>query len=236
MKSTRQEYTYDFPRPAVTVDCVVFGADVREESLKVLLIQRDIEPFKGEWALPGGFMREHETLDEAAIRELEEEAGLKDVFLEQLYTFSSPERDPRGRVVSVAYYALVSPEHHEALASTDARDAAWFTLDAVPELAFDHREILMTARERLQGKVRYRPIGFELLPEKFTLSELQKLYELILDEKLDKRNFQRKLTRMNILIDTGETQQNVAHRAARYYSFDEAAYKQLVKDGAEFSI
>lgn len=182
-------------------------------------------------------MREHETLEVAAIRELEEEAGLKDVFLEQLYTFSSTDRDPRGRVVSVAYYALVEPEQHAAQAATDARDAAWFALDELPgELAFDHGQILEVARERLRGKVRYRPIGFELLPEKFTLSELQRLYEMILGQKLDKRNFQRKLHRMNILIDTGEVQQNVAHRAARYYSFDEKAYKQLERDGTEFSI
>lgn len=232
-----QSFVYDYPRPAVTVDCVVFGADLREDRLKVLLIQRDIDPFSGKWALPGGFMREHETLEVAAIRELEEEAGLKDVFLEQLYTFSSTDRDPRGRVVSVAYYALVEPEQHAAQAATDARDAAWFALDELPdELAFDHGQILEVARERLRGKVRYRPIGFELLPEKFTLSELQRLYEMILGQKLDKRNFQRKLHRMNILIDTGEVQQNVAHRAARYYSFDEKAYKQLERDGTEFSI
>lgn len=229
-------YSYEYPRPALSVDCVVFGVDFKEEHMKVLLIQRDLEPYAGQWALPGGFMREHEDLHQAAARELEEEAGLSDVFLEQLYTFSSTKRDPRGRVVSVAYYALVKPEDHNTQASTDARDAAWFSLDALPPLAFDHPDILEMARERLRGKVRYRPIGFELLPEKFTLSQLQQLYELILEEPLDKRNFQRKVHRMQILIDTGEVQQNVAHRAARYYSFDETAYKQLERDGTEFSI
>ena len=130
----------------------------------------------------------------------------------------------------------MSPEAHEASASTDARDAAWFDLEEVPPLPFDHGEILSMAKERLKGKVRYRPIGFELLPEKFTLSQLQRLYEIILETELDKRNFQRKIHRMEILVDTGEVQQNVAHRAARYYSFDEAAYKQLERDGQEFSI
>lgn len=231
-----QLYSYQYPRPALTVDCVVFGLDLDEEHLKVMLIERDLEPFAGQWALPGGFVREHESLDEAAARELAEEAGLEDIFLEQLYTFGHPGRDPRGRVVSVAYYALVRPSDHRAVASTDARDAAWFSIDDLPALAFDHEAILQTALARLRAKVRYRPIGFELLPEKFTLSQLQRLYEIILEEKLDKRNFQRKINRMEILVDTGEVQQNVAHRAARYYSFDEAAYKQLERDGQEFSI
>lgn len=229
-------HTYDYPRPALTVDCVVLGMDLSAENLKVMLIQRDLKPFEGQWALPGGFVREHESLDEAAERELREEAGLSNVFLEQLYTFGSPQRDPRGRVISVAYYALVRPSDHEAIASTDARDAAWFDLDELPALAFDHAHILGMAHERLKGKVRYRPIGFELLPERFTLSQLQRLYEIILEQKLDKRNFQRKIHRMEILVDTGEVQQNVAHRAARYYTFDEAAYKQLERDGQEFSI
>lgn len=236
MSSKKGAYSYEFPRPAVTVDCVVFGLDLEAEHLKVMLIQRDLEPFAGQWALPGGFVREHESLHEAAERELYEEAGLDNIFLEQLYSFGEPRRDPRGRVISVAYYALVSPEAHEATASTDARDAAWFDLEELPQLPFDHAQILAMAKERLKGKVRYRPIGFELLPEKFTLSQLQRLYEIILETKLDKRNFQRKIHRMEILIDTGEVQQNVAHRAARFYSFDEAAYKQLERDGQEFSI
>src|SRR5262245_37447048 len=152
-------YTYQYPRPALTVDCVVFGFD--EGDLKVLLIERGLEPFKGRWALPGGFVRVDETLNAAARRELEEEAGLRNVFLEQLYSFGAVERDPRERVVSVAYYALVKLSEHSAKASTDASNARWFPVCKVPKLAFDHADILQTALERLKGKVRYQPIGFE---------------------------------------------------------------------------
>src|SRR3954453_14874257 len=153
-------FTYQYPRPALTVDCVVFGFD--EGELKILLIERALEPFKGKWALPGGFVRVDETLDEAARRELQEEAGLKDVFLEQLFTFGTVDRDPRERVVSVAYYALVKLAAHETKAATDAADARWFPVSKVPKLAFDHGEILATGLTRLKGKVRYQPIGFEL--------------------------------------------------------------------------
>src|SRR6266481_9083518 len=157
-------HTYQYPRAALTVDCVVLGFD--EGELKVLLIQRALEPFKGRWALPGGFVRVDETLDDAARRELEEEAGLKNVFLEQLYTFGEVERDPRERVVSVAYYALVKLSEHDAKAATDAANAGWFPVSKTPKLAFDHGQILATALARLKAKVRYQPIGFELLPPK----------------------------------------------------------------------
>src|SRR5204862_1643220 len=166
-------HTYQYPRAALTVDCVVFGLD--ESELKVLLIERALEPFKGKWALPGGFVRVDETVDEAARRELAEEAGLKDVFLEQLYTFGEVNSDPRERVVSVAYYALVKLAEHATKAATDAADARWFPMSKVPKLAFDHDEILNIGLSRLKGKVRYQPIGFELLPPKFTLSQLQHL-------------------------------------------------------------
>src|SRR5947209_9801116 len=159
-------HTYDYPRAALTVDCVVFGFD--EGELKVLLIQRGLEPFKGRWALPGGFVRVDETLDAAARRELHEEAGLTNVFLEQLYTFGAVDRDPRERVVSVAYYALVKLSEHQAKAATDAANARWFVVSKAPRLAFDHAGILSLALARLKGKVRYQPIGFELLPPKFT--------------------------------------------------------------------
>src|SRR5881296_3787984 len=184
-------YTYKYPRPALTVDCVVFGFD--EGELKILLIARGLEPFKGRWALPGGFVRVDETLDAAARRELQEEAGLTNVFLAQLYTFGAVDRDPRERVVSVAYYALVKLSEHEAKAATDAANARWFPVSKVPRLAFDHGEILSMALARLKGKVRYQPIGFELLPPKFTLSQLQHLYEAILETPLDKRNFRKKI-------------------------------------------
>ena len=225
-------HTYEYPRPALTVDCVVFGFD--EGDLKVLLIQRDLEPFAGRWALPGGFVRVEESLDDAARRELVEETGLKGIFLEQLYTFGRPDRDPRERVVSVAYYALVSLAEHRPRAATDARQAAWFSVDDAPDLAFDHEDILQTALTRLRGKVRYEPIGFELLPAKFTLSQLQHLYEVILEEPLDKRNFRKKILGMGLLVDTGEIQQDVAHRAARLHRFDERKYQQLRKRGFSF--
>src|SRR6187455_424752 len=187
-------HTYQYPRAALTVDCVVFGLD--DSELKVLLIERALEPFKGKWALPGGFVRVDETLDDAARRELEEEAGLKDVFLEQLYTFGEVKRDPRERVVSVAYYALVNLPEQAVKGATDARDAAWFAVSDLPTLAFDHEKILAVALERLKGKVRYQPIGFELLPPKFTLSQLQRLYEALLGVEMDKRNFRKKILSM----------------------------------------
>ena len=227
-------YTYEYPRPALTVDCVVFGLD--EEDLKVLLIQRGLDPFKGKWALPGGFVKMDETLEEAARRELREETGIANVYLEQLYTFGDVNRDPRGRVVSVAYYALANLRDHTIAATTDASDAAWFAASDVPALAFDHADILETAVERLKGKVRYQPIGFELLPPKFTLSQLQKLYEKVLDRPLDKRNFRKKILSMGVLIETDEIEQDVAHRAARLYRFDEAKYERLKKRGFNFEI
>lgn len=227
-------YTYQYPRGALTVDCVVFGLDDKE--LKVMLIQRDLAPFEGKWALPGGFVRVDETLDQAARRELEEETGLRHVFLEQLYTFGDVDRDPRERVVSVAYYALVNLSGHEVKAATDARDAAWFGIHDVPSLAFDHGEILQTALERLRGKLRYQPVGFELLPKKFTLSQLQHLYELVLERELDKRNFRKRVLGMDLLIETDEVQQDVAHRAARLYRFDERKYQRLLKSGFHFEL
>ena len=229
-------YTYDYPRPALTVDCVVFGLD--DEDLKVLLVQRDLPPFKDRWALPGGFVRMEESVDDAARRELREETGLtlNDLYLEQLYTFGDTGRDPRGRVVSVAYYALVNLADHRVQAATDARDAAWFSVSDTPSLAFDHDEILGVALDRLKGKVRYQPIGFELLPPKFTLSQLQRLYETVLERPLDKRNFRKKILSMGVLVETDEVQQDVAHRAARLYRFDEDRYRRLVQKGFNFEI
>ena len=227
-------YTYEFPRGALTVDCVVFGLD--EKELKVMLIQRALAPFEGKWALPGGFVRTDETLDEAAQRELEEETSLRNVFLEQLYTFGAIRRDPRERVVSVAYYALVNLRDHPVQAATDARDAGWFGVHDVPSLAFDHADILHMALDRLRGKLRYQPVGFELLPKKFTLSELQHLYELVLERDLDKRNFRKRVLAMDLLIETDEVQQDVSHRAARLYRFDERKYRRLAKAGFNFEL
>ncbi len=237
-------YTYDYPRPALTVDCVIFGLD-ESSKLKVLLIRRGHDPFEGYWALPGGFVDMHETLEAAALRELWEETGVRDVFIEQLYTFGDPARDPRGRVVSVAYFALVNLAEHPVRPASDASMVQWFETDNLPALAFDHADILQTAIERLRAKVRYQPIGFELLPEQFTLTQLQKLYETILGvkESLNKRNFRTRILKMGVLRETGK-QQGVAHRPAILYSFDKekylelarAKYEDLIKRGVDFEV
>ncbi len=227
-------YRYEYPRPALTVDCVVFGLD--DDGLKVLLIQRECEPFRGRWAFPGGFVHMDEALPDAALRELREETGLERVFLEQLYTFGDVERDPRGRVVSVAYYALVKLGDHRVRAATDAREAGWFAVWDTPALAFDHDQILQMAHTRLKGKVRYQPIGFELLPPKFTLYQLQRMYEMILERELDKRNFRKKILSMGVLAELDEVEQDVAHRAARLYRFDRKKYRELEKEGFNFEI
>jgi 8-oxo-dGTP diphosphatase len=227
-------FSYKYPRPAVTVDCVVFGLD--EQDLKVLLIQRAAEPFAGCWALPGGFVEVDESLDDAARRELREETGVEKLFLEQLYTFGAVDRDPRERVISVAYYSLVKLSDHRVQAATDARDAAWFALDDLPKLAFDHQQIVQAAHARVRGKVRYQPIGFELLPGKFTLRQLQQLYECVLDRPLDKRNFRKKILSMKLLEELDEVEFDVAHRAARLYRFDHMRYRSLARQGFNFEI
>ncbi len=228
------KHRYEYPRAALTVDCVVFGFD--ETALKVLLIERGLAPFKGRWALPGGFVRVEETLDEAARRELAEETGLEKVFLEQLYTFSGVDRDPRERVISVAYYALTKPADHVTRATTDAADAQWFPVTEVPALAFDHADILAAALRRLRGKLRYEPIGFELLPAKFTLSQLQHLYEAVLGAELDKRNFRKKVLSYDLLLPLNETHREGAHRPAQLFRFDPVRYERLKKEGFLFEI
>jgi 8-oxo-dGTP diphosphatase len=227
-------HTYQYPRAALTVDCVVFGYD--EGELKVLLIQRALEPLKGRWALPGGFVHVDETVDAAARRELAEETGLKDVFLEQLYTFGEVKRDPRERVVSVAYYALVKLSDHKARAATDAANAEWFPISKVPKLAFDHADILATALARLKGKVRYQPIGFELLPPKFTLSQLQELYEAVLGTGLDKRNFRKKVLSFGLLVPLKERQMDGRHRPAQLFRFDAEKYEKVKRKGLNFEL
>ncbi len=229
-------FTYEFERPGLTVDGVIFGLDLDEEVLKVVLVERDVEPFAGMWAIPGGFVRNGESLEQAALRELREETGIADVFLEQLYTFGKPNRDPRGWVVSVAYYALVAPDQHHLLATTDARRAEWFPVNRLPKLPFDHDEILHIALQRLRGKLTYAPIGFELLPDKFSIRQLQTLYEIVLGQKLDNRNFRKKIFSLDVLKELNEIQTGVAHRAARLYKFDERKYKQLTKQGLNFEI
>lgn len=224
----------DYKKPSLAVDSVVFGLD--EEDLKIILIQCDADPFKGQWALPGGFVLLGESLEEAAMRELKEETGIANVFLEQLYTFGDVQRDPRERVISVAYYALVNLRDYKIKATTDARNAAWFSVDDIPKLPFDHNKIVEVALKRLRGKVRYEPIGFELLPVKFTLTQLQRMYEKILEQDIDKRNFRKKILSMELLTELDEVQMDVAHRAARLYKFDEKKYRQLKEKGFNFEI
>jgi 8-oxo-dGTP diphosphatase len=217
-------YCYEYPQPAVTVDCVVFG--LADGDLNVLLIQRDVDPYQGAWALPGGFVKIDEDLDAAARRELEEETGVRDLYLEQLAAFGAPERDPRERVITVAYVAIVNLFEHPVAAATDARNAGWFRTDELPPLAFDHATIFDTGLERLRTKVRGEPVVFEFLPEKFTLRQVQSLYETILGEQLDKRNFRKKIQSTGLIIPTEEVEMDVAHRAAQLFRFDRASYEQ----------
>jgi 8-oxo-dGTP diphosphatase len=202
--------------PAVAVDMIIFT--VVDDDLHVLLIQRRGEPFAGHWAIPGGFVDEHESLDDAAARELREETGVSDVYLEQLYTFGAPGRDPRGRVISVAYYALLrQPPRVEA--ADDAADARWFPLRALPPLAFDHAAILDYALARVRNKVEYTNVVYSLLPEEFTLTELQRVYEIILGRPLDKRNFRKKINSLDLVEPTGAERRDGAHRPAKLYRF-----------------
>jgi 8-oxo-dGTP diphosphatase len=207
----------DYPRPSVTVDLVIFT--IAEDDLKVLLIRRGQEPFKGRWALPGGFVEIDESLERAAARELKEEVGVTNVYLEQLYTFGKPKRDPRGRVISVSYFALVDAERQRIVAASDAAEAQWRSVFDAPKLAFDHAEILDYAVWRLRNKIEWTTVGYELLPKKFTLSELQRVYEIILQRPVDKRNFRKKILAQGRIIELNESRSDVAHRPARLYSF-----------------
>lgn len=238
LKSLAGGFIYKYPRPALTVDAVVFGLGA--EGLKLLLIQRKYEPFANCWALPGGFfdVSRDQNADEAVARELQEETTLTGLFLEQLYTFSDKERDPREHVVSVAYYCLVKPDQLKPVGKDDAKEADWFLVDELPELAFDHHKIVATALERLRGKVRYQPIGFELLPEKFTLVQLQEMYEAILGRTLDKRNFRRKILQMEILVPLEEYAERgtTGGPRPRLYSFDEKQYQLMVESGFNFEV
>ena len=223
-----------YQRPSLAADIVVFAID--QTDLKVMLVRRGIEPFRDQWALPGGFVRIDESVAACAKRELEEETGLSNVFLEQLFTFGDTDRDPRGRVVSVAYFALVNVAGRSYSAGTDACQAAWFAVDESPTLAFDHDEILSVARQRLQSKVRYQPIGFELLPEKFPLRSLQNLYEIVLGRRLDKRNFRKKIQSYDFVVAVDEREKNVSHRAAQLFRFDKKKYDRWTKKGLDFEL
>ena len=216
----------------VTTDVVMFT--IRDGALHVLLVRRAAPPFEGEWAIPGGFVGVAESLDEAALRELREETGVTDVYLEQLYTFGAPGRDPRGRVVSVAYYALIAADESPLVAGTDAADARWWPMHALPTLAFDHRAILDYALERLRNKLEYTTVGFQLLPEKFTLSELQRVYEAILGKTLDKRNFRRKVELLGIVRPLREYRRAGVSRPAQLFSFSAKRFEKLKDKGILF--
>ena len=222
-----QKFCYKYPHPSVTADCVIFGFD--GVSIKVLLIQRGIEPFKDKWAFPGGFMKIDETAEECARRELEEETGLKNTAVEQFYTFSDVNRDPRERVITVAHYALVRLS--EVKGGDDAASARWFSMDEVPSLAFDHDHILRMVLSRLKERICFEPIGFELLPEVFTMTELQNLYEAILEIKFDRRNFYNKMLKLGILSEAEPRPANATNRTPNKYRFNAEKYAELKQKG-----
>lgn len=221
-------YTYQYPHPAVTTDCVIFGYDLRE-GLSILLVQRGIDPFKGRWAFPGGFLRMDEDADTGARRELMEETGFEAESITQFGAFTAVDRDPRERVITIAYLALV--RKGDVQGGDDAADARWFPVTAVPPLAFDHDRILRIALERLKEQIHFRPVGFELLPDVFTMSQLQALYEAILGVRFDRRNFASKMLKLGLLQPTGQRPADAARRIPQLYRFNLQKYEDLKQSG-----
>ena len=221
----------------VAVDAIVFGYN-KEEGVSILLIKRKYPPFKGSWAIPGGFVLDRESLEDAVERELQEETGVRINYLEQLFTFGKTDRDPRTRILSVAYFGLVKSNQFEKLkATTDAEAAAWFNFKRLPKLAFDHKKILNVAIERLRGKIVYQPIGFELLDKKFPFSDLEQLYSTLLDRPIDRRNFKKKVMSLGILEELNEKSRSTgAGRPGNLFQFNKATYNRLLKDGMHFEI
>jgi 8-oxo-dGTP diphosphatase len=207
------EEKYD--KPSVTVDIVVFT--IQNNELKVLLVKRNVEPFKRKWAIPGGFVKMDESLEEAAKRELQEESGVKNEYLEQLYTFGEPKRDPRGRVITVSYMALINSDNIKLEAKTDVSEAQWFSVNKLPTLAFDHKKILDYALLRLKWKFEYTTVAFSLLSKEFVISQVQKIYEIVFNKKFDKRNFAKKLLAIDILEEKG-IKTGVSHRPPMLYT------------------
>lgn len=241
MKTPNSYYISDYYLPlneyfvfGLSVDCVVFG--YHEGEIKVLLIQRGAEPFKGHWALIGDLVDPEINLRDAANNVLEKLTGLKDIYMKQFFTFGSVDRHPLGRVVTVGYFSLVNSINYHPIASSWAKSAEWFSINDLPELAFDHQNILSKGIETLKNEVRHKPTGFELLPPKFTLLELQLLYEALLGCKFDKSNFRKKILEMNILLPLNEVKENVAHRPAKLFKFDEKRYKLLENQGFSFEL
>lgn len=221
------KYHYKYPHPSVTTDCAIFGFDGTR--LNILLVERGIEPFKGRWALPGGFLRMDETALMGAKRELYEETGLKNAYIHQFHTFTDPNRDPRERVITIAYYALVRIS--EVKGGDDAAKAQWFPLNEIPSLAFDHDRILRQASAELRKQIHFEPIGFELLPEKFTMTQLQHLYEAILGVKFDRRNFANKMLKLGLLTELKERITLVNKKEAFLYQFNPESYAELKAKG-----
>ncbi|QEC79450.1 NUDIX hydrolase [Mucilaginibacter ginsenosidivorax] len=220
----------------VAVDAVVFGY-TSKEGLSVLLIKRNIDPFKDTWALPGGLVGNDESLEDAVQRELKEETGVSINYLEQLYSFGQPGRDPRNRVISITYYGLVKPDAFQIEAATDAAEVEWFNIKRIPQLAFDHEDIIAAAHDRLKNKILYQPIGFELLEERFPFSELEKLYMAVLDRSIDRRNFKKKVVKFGFLEETDEKQALAgAGRPGNLFCFNQQKYFQLQKEGINFEI
>lgn len=217
-----------------SVDCVIFG--FKDEKIKVLLIKRNNEPQKGLMALPGDFLDEEVGIYDSAKNTLKEITNLEDIYLEQIKAFGETHRYPNKRVITISYYALINIENYEPLAGYTAEKLEWCDIDELPELAFDHKHIISIAHKRLKRRVRTEPIGFNLLPEEFSLTNLQLLYEAILQTELNKRNFRTKINQMKLLIDTGKKQENVAHKPAKLYRFDENIYEQLKEDGFYFNL
>lgn len=220
-------YQYEYPHPALTTDIVIFT--IRDKRLKLLLIMRKGEPYRGKWALPGGFVQLDEDLETGARRELAEETGVSGVYLEQLYTFGAVNRDPRERVITVAYYALIASDQTVLQASTDAEAVGWFSMDELPKLAFDHKQIVEKAHERLVAKLDYSTIAFQFLPEEFTLSELQDVYEIILREAMDRRNFRKWALALEQIEETGEMRCDGPHRPAKLYRVINPGKVEIIK-------
>ena len=225
--SEELKYCYKYPHPSVTTDCVIFGFDGAR--LRVLLVKRGLEPYKGRWAFPGGFMQMDESAEEGALRELNEETGLRGAYIRQFYTFTAPDRDPRERVITIAYYALVRMQ--EVKGGDDAADAQWFALDEVPQLAFDHDQILRKAEQALRQHIHFEPVGFELLPEEFTIRQLQNLYEAILNVRFDRRNFYNKMKRLEMLEQMDDTANPSNRKKAFLFRFNKAKYDELKQKG-----
>lgn len=217
----------------LAVDCIIFGFD--EEDLKILLIKRNFEPEKGKWSLMGGFLKRQENLNLAANRILFQLTGIEEIYMEQLYAFSEVDRDPAERTISVAYFALINTKDHDT-SLIDEHSAKWFSVKELPELIFDHSEMITKAIKRLRRRVSSKPIGFELLPEKFTMRQLQKLYESILGEALDKRNFINKINALGILIKLEEKDMNSSRKGSFLYKFDAKKYRQKVEEGFSFKL